>query len=178
MERHRAVRWRLREDSPGGRSRARITGDDDFGSLNLGGGSFTVETWVKTDPVSKDYILVGRGDTTYLGHYVYSQFTLNLSQSGALQAKLWNNSNVEWKVEQPRIYDPPTGYWLVDVTDNQWHLVTMVVDESSAQMKLYIDGVERATSSKPANFGTMRSNHGWRVQAGRYDYLWKRERRK
>ena len=54
----------------------------------------------------------------------------------------------------------------------------MVVDESSAQMKLYVDGTERASSNKPANFGTMRSNQGWRVQAGRYDYLGKRKRRK
>ena len=46
----------------------------------------------------------------------------------------------------------------------------MVVDEDLDQMKLYIDGVLRATTNKPSNFGAIRNNSNWRVQAGRYNY--------
>ena len=147
----------------GGRSRAAIVAENDLNATYFNETSFTVETWFKTSPVTRDYVLIGRGDNSSLfGRSFNSQYLISLSPTGAIQARAWNSGNVLWQATMPQ-----TDY---TVDDNQWHLVTMVVDEDLDQMKLYIDGVLRATTNKPSNFGAIRNNSNWRVQAGRYNY--------
>ena len=66
-----------------------------------------------------------------------------------------------WKAElNPNVYK---------VDDGLWHHVAMVVDRTVNKLTLYVDGLERVSSAKPANFGTQ-LNAGHPLRVGHYSY--------
>src|SRR5262249_55091266 len=138
----------------GARSSASIVADDDFLSLGFGSSSFTVECWFKTDPVGVNGNLVAKINSNGVSN---PDFALKLLPSGVLRAQLFNGPGVEWRL------DVLHTTYVVD--DNQWHLVAMVVDRTTDQLKLYVDGLERGSANAPAGFGAMR-NLGERLRAG------------
>jgi hypothetical protein len=121
----------------GGRKKASITADTDsqFNPFAFASTSFTVECWMKTDPVARAYVLVGKSDTGGGSE----DFNLVLFPSGALRAYFIDNGGVSRQTEMTA-----TSY---DVDDNQWHYVAMVVDRTNARLSLYVDGVERSFAS-------------------------------
>ncbi|HEU4391191.1 MAG TPA: LamG domain-containing protein, partial [Blastocatellia bacterium] len=141
----------------GGRRFAQAIADNDSGALAFGGNSFTVECWIKTTPVGRAYALVGKEDTNSQN----SDFSLELMPSGALRAQLFNGTLV-WQTEM--------SPWTYDVDDDQWHLVSMVVDRSAGAdlLSIYVDGEARASASAPQGFGAMR-NTGNRLRIGTFD---------
>jgi hypothetical protein len=146
-----------------GRIRAAITGDAASAALGIESSSFTLECWVKTEPAAVNYNLVskvsGAGSTN-------TDFALRLLPSGALRAQVFNTAGVEWRVTTPRAaYDSQTAQWLPIIDDNQWHLISMVIDRGAERMTIYVDGVERASAAMPASFGAMR-NLNERLRAG------------
>jgi hypothetical protein len=152
----------------GGRERAAITADSSsISALALAQTSFTVEGWVKTNPVTKTYILAGKADSN--GSIASSDFNLKLLPSGVLQATVINTAGVQWRVETPRtIFDSLTRRWLPVVDDGGFHLVSMVVDRTAEKMSIYVDGVERANAIAPAGFGAM-VNRGHPLRVGLHD---------
>jgi len=137
----------------GGRSGAAITADPDDGVLDFGGSSFTVNFWVKTDPVGRTYTLVGRpGPSGQL-----NDFSVSISPTGSLTAWLCDSTGHLWSVRTTRTVD--TG---------EWTMVTMVVDRISGWLSLYIDGEESSAELCPEAFGAVR-NSGEPLRAGWVD---------
>ena len=129
-----------------------ITSDPDFEALHLASLSFTAECWVKTNPVTRGYTLVGKEDQ-FGGTQVIPEFALRIVPSGALRGYAWDTGSRQWKAEMTgRVYDPATGRWKPIIDDNEWHHVAMVVDRAAQKMTLYVDGVERASSPMPTGF--------------------------
>ncbi len=142
-----------------GRARASISSGPDYGVLAIGSNSFTAECWMKTGVLPTAYTLIGKDNDD--GYYYYSDFALRLLPSGGLRAYVINTGKTQWKAE----FSPLT----LRVDDNQWHHVAMVVDRSVNRLIIYVDGVERANSAAPANFGAMQ-NMGAPFRAGHYAY--------
>lgn len=137
------------------RRHANVIADLDAGALYLGSSSFTVECWIKTNPVSRAYTLVGKEDQGG-GSVVNPEFSLRLSPTGALRAYAFDTGNRLWRADMAgRVYDPATGRWSLIIDDNEWHHVAMVVDRSIPRMFIYVDGVERASGAMPAGFGAL-----------------------
>jgi hypothetical protein len=150
-----------------GRSKADIFSDPDSDALYLGTSSFTAECWFKTNPVTRSYSLVAKEDS-FGGQNFTPEFTLRLTPSGALRAYAYDQQFRQWKAEMlGRVYDPATGRWKPIVDDNEWHHVAMVADRDAQRMSLYVDGVERAFSPMPANFGALIKS-GQPVRAGHW----------
>ena len=138
-----------------GRSLANIVGDSDNGALYFGSASYTLEFWVKTDPVTKAYTLVGKD--RYDAYYFYTEYAVRLLPSGVLRAMTYDGNRTLWKADlQPTTYK---------VDDNQWHYVAMVVDRTANRLALYVDGGERASAAMPAGFGAQASA-GQQFKAG------------
>ncbi len=140
----------LSQEQPGrfgkGRSRANIASDPDKDALYLGAASFTAECWVKTGPVTRGYSLVGKEDS-FGGNQFNPEFSLRLVPNGSLRAYAHDNQGRQWKAEMgPLVYR---------VDDNFWHHVAMVADRASQRMIIYVDGIERASGTMPANFGPL-----------------------
>jgi hypothetical protein len=140
----------------GGRAYANLTADSDYNSLDFGQGSFTVEAWVKTEPVARTYTLVGKDHPTE-GSFSnsWANFSLQLLPSGALRGIAFDTSNRRWQAQMP-----PLGF---DVDDNQWHAVAMVVDREAGRMVIYVDGAERASAPMPAGFTTLINSFPFRA---------------
>jgi hypothetical protein len=138
-----------------GRSKANIAADADLDALYMGSSSFTFECWMKTNPVTRAYTLVGKEDSGG-GQVAVPEFALRLSPTGALRAYAFDTGSRLWRVDMPgRVYDPATGRWSLMIDDNEWHHVAVVVDRSIPRMFLYVDGVERASSAPPSGFASL-----------------------
>ncbi|RPJ61419.1 MAG: hypothetical protein EHM23_06995, partial [Acidobacteria bacterium] len=133
----------------GGRARANLQADNDFGSADFDGSSFTLECWVKTEPVPRAYMLVGKSNTGGSG----PRYKLTLLPDGTLRGWLVDTGSRQWAADAgPVLADAGGNRSLKPIDDNQWHMVTMVVDRLAGLLKLYIDGIERASSAMPAGF--------------------------
>lgn len=128
-----------------GRSDANIAGDFSL-ALGFNSASFTVECWVKTGVVPRTYTIVGNEDANAGQNFPVS-YVVRLLPDGTLRALANNQTNLQW------ITNLPSSVYRVD--DNQWHYIAMVVNRANNTMSLYVDGVERASSASPANFGPL-----------------------
>lgn len=101
----------------------------DSPSLNFGSGSMTAEAWVKVNAGAADTqdmaILEKRsaGDAAYM---------LYLANGGALYAEVGNGTSAQ-------------AAQTAQIDDGTWHHVAFTYDQST--LRLYLDGVERATQS-------------------------------
>jgi Concanavalin A-like lectin/glucanases superfamily len=111
-------------------------------AFRFGGGSFTMETWIKTGQLSANRnIFYLYNFSGYGGNF---PMFLNLNASGELSAETRSDSGVNWTTTMP-----PTVY---DVDNNQWHHIALVVDRTTEKMSIYVDGTERASSTKPNGY--------------------------
>ena len=139
----------------GARSKANLASDPDFDALYLGSSSFTAECWVKTNPVTRAYSLIGKEDS-FGGSNFTPEFSLRLAPTGNLRAFLFDSQFRLWKAEMTgRVYDPVTGRWKLMIDDNEWHHVAMVADRAAQILSIYVDGIERAFAAMPAGFGPL-----------------------
>jgi hypothetical protein len=145
----------------GGRRSADIATAGGIADLYFGGSSFTVEGWVKTDPVGRTYSLFGKEDS-FGGNCCTPEWGVRLFPSGILRAFAWDTSFRQWQVDVP-----PTLY---RVDDNEWHYVAMVVDRTSNRMSLYIDGLERAGTAAPAGFAAL-TNPSQAFRVGHWSFF-------
>ena len=123
---------------------------------------------MKTGPLASAYTLAGKGRDDF--YYYYSDFNLRILPSGAIRASLVDTNKAQWTAETVgRTYDPTTGRWLLKVDNNEWHHLAMVCNRETGRLIIYIDGVERASSNKPANFGPTQ-NMGNPFRAGIHSY--------
>jgi hypothetical protein len=129
----------------GGRSRLLAQAGADLGALSFGSSSFTVECWIKTGPVSLRTILIGKTS----GFGSSEEYALELQPSGVLTGKVINNGNALWQVNMEAT--------VFDVDDNLWHSVAMVLDREAGKLRLYVDGLERASRDEPNGFGAVRN---------------------
>ncbi len=93
----------------GGRTLTRATADAGSQALALGASSFTVEGWVKTSALERDYVLIGKETNTGQN----TDFTLKALSSGGLRAEVYDASGLAWQVE--------TLPGTVSLTDGWWH---------------------------------------------------------
>jgi hypothetical protein len=139
-----------------GRTRTRATADASNSALFLGNSSFTIEGWLKTASLGRDYVLIGK--ETNNGQN--TDFTLKALASGALRAEIYDAAGLVWQAETLA----GTGA----LTDDRWHAVAMVVDRETGWLSLYIDAQLRMMQPAPAGFGVVR-NLGQPLQLGTYD---------
>jgi len=146
-----------------GRRRANLVASAGFGAFEPVSSSFTVECWVRTDPVDRTYSLVTRSDAEGSN----SEFGIALLRSGVLRAFLYDSANRLWSADTSLVaYDSAAGVWKTCIVDDGlWHLVSMVVDGGRAQLRLYVDGELETSTPAPADFASLRNN-GKRLRAG------------
>ena len=137
----------------GGRTLARATAEASSDALNFGASSFTVESWIKTDALDRDYVLVGKETNTGQN----TDFTLKALSSGALRAEIYDTNGQVWQVET-----------LDNVADGRWHSVAVAVDREAGAMSLYIDGQLRNATLMPVGFAGLR-NLGQPLEFGSFD---------
>jgi hypothetical protein len=127
--------------------------------LNFGTNNFSMEGWFKMPQGNSTRNLMklfnfGYGDVAWV----------NVNANGSLSAGVKSNvsSFYDWGLGTSMAPDPQTGYWQTRVDDNYWHHVALTVDQAGNMLRLYIDGVERASAAKPANFGQLyATGTGW-----------------
>ncbi|HXK60731.1 MAG TPA: Ig-like domain-containing protein [Acidobacteriota bacterium] len=147
-----------------GRTRALIEADDDYGLLDFGSSSFTLQCWVRTEEIASNYILVGKSMPAGQA----PKYWISLSRNNRIIASVRDTYFREWKAEAGPVFQDSAGNWTVkSVTDGQWHMITMVVDREAGVLRLYLDGSEAAASPIPDGFGPTRS--GERLHAGNRD---------
>jgi hypothetical protein len=137
----------------GGRSLARATAETNSDALLFGTSSFTVESWVKTEALDRDYVLVGKETSSGQN----TDFTLKALSSGALRAELYDTNGLTWQAET-----------LDSVADGKWHAVALVVDREAGSLSLYIDGQLTAGNPMPTGFAGLR-NLGQPLEFGCFD---------
>ncbi|HEY0408211.1 MAG TPA: LamG domain-containing protein, partial [Pyrinomonadaceae bacterium] len=140
----------------GGRKLTRATADTSSNALSFNSANFTLEGWVKSGALERDYVLVGKET----GSGQNTDYTLKLLASGALRAEIYDTNGAAWQAE--------TLPGSVTLTDNQWHSVAMVVDRGTNLLFLYIDGRGQAIAPAPADFSSMR-NLGQPLEFGCFD---------
>ncbi len=150
----------------GARARINAVAGAGFGSFEPGSSSFSVDGWVKTRPVGRAYDLVGRSAANGSS----PEFAITLFPSGKLRARLYDTGNRIWTAEMlATAFDGTSGTWKSCVVDDdQWHLVTAVVDRSAVRLRLYVDGDLRASTAAPAGFVALK-NANQRFRAGLYN---------
>jgi hypothetical protein len=129
----------------GARSLAGATADLISDKLVFDNNGFTVEGWLRTEAVLRDYVIIGKSTN----HGDNADFKLKLLRSGALRAEVYDTSGAAWQVEFPAGSSP--------VTDNQWHSVSMTLDGTARRLALYVDGQERASAIAPPAFASIRN---------------------
>jgi hypothetical protein len=139
-----------------GRTLARATADANSNALAFGASSFTVEGWVKSEALQRDYVLIGKETNTGQN----TDFTLKALASGALRAEIYDASGVVWQAETL----PGTG----SLTDGQWHAVALVVDREAGMLLLYVDGDLHMAAPAPVGFAAVR-NLGQPLEFGCFD---------
>jgi hypothetical protein len=140
----------------GGRTLARATADVSSDKLSFATSGFTVEGWVKTGALERDYVLIGKETNTGQN----TDFTLKALSSGALRAEVYDTSGIVWEAETP--------VGAGSLADGQWHAVALVLDREAGLLLLYVDGQMRAAASMPAGFAAMR-NLGQPLEFGCFD---------
>ena len=146
-----------------GRKNANIVADPDKDAFYVGSSSFTLECWVKTNPVTRPYTLVGKEDSL-AGNFATPEFSIRLTPDGALKALAWDTGGShQWRADLA-----PLTY---RVDDNQWHHVAMVVDRSIPRLSLYVDGIERAFGTMPSGFGPLNKNSQNQLRAGHWAWV-------
>jgi hypothetical protein len=135
----------------GGRARANVTSDTANGALNFGANSLTAEAWIKTNPATSTNNLLWLYNT-----YYGDVLRVELESSGELRARVFDLNSASLTVSVPRTYNPQTGYWRARVDDGYWHYVAIVLDRTNQRFVLYVDGMESAFTTIPANFGALR----------------------
>ena len=136
----------------GGRILTRATADVSSQALALGASSFTVEGWVKTPALGRDYVLIGKETNTGQN----TDFTLKAVSSGALRAELYDASGVVWQGEtQPGV---------VNLSDGWVALVAMVVDRENGILSLYVDGQIRVAIPARWDSGHAQSGPAARIR--------------
>src|SRR6185436_12550240 len=151
-----------------GRAKANIFSGEDYNALSLGNSSFTAECWMKTGPLVSAYTLVGKDPSD--GFYYTTDFALRIIPGGGVRAYVFDVNKNQWRAEMVgHIYDASTGRWQTNLEDNQWHHLAMVVDRAANTLIIYVDGVNRASTPMPANFGAMQ-DAGQPFRAGHYAY--------
>ena len=139
----------------GGRASANIATVNGNPNLVFGSSSFTVEGWVKTDVVGRTYCLFGKEDVNG-GTNATPEFSVRLFPNGMLRGLTFDTSFRFW------VTDLPASVYRVD--DNQWHYIAMVIDRTINKMSLYVDGLERASTTAPAGFaGLTNASQAFRV---------------
>ena len=137
----------------GGRTNAGIVADLDAGSLDFGGSSFTLDFWLRTDPVFATYTLLGRDGAAGEA----KDFGVSLLPSGRLKAWLYDTAGIEWSVQTE-----------IRVDDSVWRLVTLSVDREAGSLYLMLDDAVLASAPCPVGFGPLR-NQGQPLRAGHLD---------
>jgi hypothetical protein len=140
-----------------GRKLARATAETTGEALAFGTNSFTLEGWVKTGALERDYVLIGK--ETNNGQN--TDYTLKLLANGTMRAEIYDTGGALWQAETSAL-DAPA------LTDNQWHSVALVVDRGANLMFIYIDGRGRAVVPAPQDFAAVR-NMGQPLEFGCYD---------
>ncbi|HEV2761486.1 MAG TPA: LamG domain-containing protein, partial [Pyrinomonadaceae bacterium] len=140
----------------GGRSSLRASVAAAGGEFNFGASGFTAEAWLKTEPVRREYVLVGKESNTGQN----TEFTLKLLPTGALRAEVYDADGKLWAAETP------AGSGVV--VDNEWHSVAVVFDRAAGWLGLYVDGLPRVQVPAPEGFGRMREL-GQPLVFGTYD---------
>ena len=142
----------------GGRTKPVIIADNDNGALKFGTSSFTAECWFKSGVLGRTYTLVGKEDL-YGYYFGPPELAIRLLPSGGMRALAYDTGQRQWKAEMA-----PSAY---EVNDNQWHHAAMVVDRENNKLSLYVDGIERAATPMPANFGAL-YNSGQQLHVGKW----------
>ncbi|HJQ33117.1 MAG TPA: LamG-like jellyroll fold domain-containing protein [Pyrinomonadaceae bacterium] len=140
----------------GGRTLVRAASEPNAAALAFGTNGFTVEGWVKSGALARDYVLFGKESDNGQN----TEYTLKLTASGALRAEVYDLSGAVWQAETAA--DAPK------LTDDEWHSVALVVDRAANLMLLYVDGRGRAVASAPPDFAAVR-NLGQPLVFGCYD---------
>jgi hypothetical protein len=140
----------------GGRALARAASAAGGEALSFGASGFTLEGWVKTGALGRDYVLFGKeGDNGQ-----NTEYTLKLTASGALRAEVYDTNGALWQAETSA--DSPK------LTDDAWHSVALVLDREANLLLLYVDGRGRAVAPAPPDFKEVR-NLGQPLVFGCYD---------
>ena len=120
-------------------------------SIDFSTSSFTIEGWAKegrTTPSwdQKFYSNISQSSGLRLGtdnDYLYASLRDTAGKSARLELRA-------------NRYDESRREWLrATVTDGQWHHLALTVDRTAGEMRLYLDGVERAVAALPAGFGAL-----------------------
>ena len=91
-----------------GRKRAGLVASAGFDTLEPTNSSFTVECWVRTQPVDRAYNLVARSDS----EWETPEFGVVLLNTGVLRALLYDSANRAWTMDVPVVvYDQVAGSW-------------------------------------------------------------------
>ncbi len=102
-------------------------------SLDLGSGSFTIESWVKRASGTGFFNIVGKQNASATG--VFLRFNDNKLSFAA------------------GTYPASTEVASVSsISDNNWHHIAAVMDAGGKSMKIYIDGILDASSSFSTNY--------------------------
>ncbi|HVF42305.1 MAG TPA: LamG-like jellyroll fold domain-containing protein, partial [Pyrinomonadaceae bacterium] len=118
---------------------------------------FTVEGWFKSEPVKRDYILVGKG----ADRGSQTDWALSLLPSGALRAAVHDVSGIEWRAD--------TSEAGVRFDDGRWHSAAAVLDRTTNSLFVYVDGRLYAVAAMPLEFGVARAS-GQSVLLGVCDF--------
>jgi len=127
----------------------------DCGASNVMGTGFTsmsLEAWVKTSANTNNDMIVAARD--YSGPTGSNNYELRL-KSGKPEVSFFGSSTYHWA----------TG--TVNKNDNAWHHIVGTTDGTT--VKIYVDGVEAATSTT-ASIGTINSGSAARLKIANYDW--------
>jgi RHS repeat-associated protein len=111
-------------------------------SLDLGSNSLTLSGWFKAGATSAIRPLFSKQLIDSSG---YHGFHLLLDASGHIEAKLGDVTG-----SSPLIFSTQTSF-----TDNQWHQVILLVDQSGQLAQIYVDGTPQSLQLKTGSVGTV-----------------------
>jgi hypothetical protein len=133
---------------------------------------FSINIWMKLPPVGSDPALFGNSDWDSGGN---PGMILNLD--GALTytgadspgrgwaMKITGGVRMNWRANEQIPPAPP-------LADNQWHMVTMVVNQTAKRLQVYIDGVNY-TNTTPASYDLTQLTDQWWDAANDYPFtIW------
>jgi hypothetical protein len=142
------------------------SGDVDRVKIPLGGpsrpvnigGDFTLEFWMRALPGENNGIhgVYGGGDGWITGNVILDRDVFGSGDNGDFGISLAANGALAFGVDRQgngnTIYT--TG---VNLADGQWHHVAATRSTTSGQIRLYVDGIERASGSGPTGNVAYRS---------------------
>jgi alpha-tubulin suppressor-like RCC1 family protein len=114
---------------------------NDSPSLDLGPNSLTLSGWFKAGATSAIMPLFSK-ESVSSG---YHGFHLGLNAAGDIEAKLGDATG-----SSPLAFSTQNSF-----TDNQWHQVILLVDQSGQRAQIYVDGVAQSLQLKTGSVGTV-----------------------